>query len=76
MAGWHPLRRREFIRRLRALGFVGPYRGTRHEFLVFGERRQAIPSNTEYSVPQVRLLVRQVELILNRRISAEDWDTL
>jgi hypothetical protein len=76
MAGWHSLKRREFVRRLRALGFAGPYRGTRHEFLVYGQRRQTIPSNAEYSVPQLKMLLRQVETILGRRILPEEWDTL
>lgn len=76
MAGWKPIKRREFVRRLRALGFDGPYRGTRHEFLVFGQHRQTIPSNPEYSVPQLRLLVRQVQAILSRPLTLEDWDRL
>ena len=76
MSGWHPLKRREFIRKLRALGFAGPYRGTRHEFLVLGQHRQTIPSNTEYSVPQLKLLLRQVETILGRKISDGKWNVL
>lgn len=76
MAGWHPLRRREFIRRLRALGFAGPYRGTRHEFLVHGLGRQTIPSNPEYSVHQVKVLVRQVEGFLGRTVTLEEWENL
>jgi hypothetical protein len=76
MAGWHPLKRREFIRKARALGFVGPYRGTRHDFLIIGPHRQTVPSNSDYSVPQLKMLVRQVETILGRKISAEEWDAL
>ena len=76
MAAWHPLKRREFIRRLRALGFAGPYRGARHEFLVLGQRRQTVPSNADYSVPQLKMLLRQVEAILGRKISAEKWAAL
>jgi len=76
MAGWHPIKRRDFIRKLRTLGFSGPFRGTRHEFLVLEQHRQAIPSNSEYSVPQLKMLLRQVEAALGRRISAEDWDAL
>ena len=76
MAGWHPIKRREFIRKLRALGFAGPYRGTRHEFLAFGSCRQTIPSNSEYSVPQLRMLIRQIETIRGQRISAEEWESL
>ena len=76
MAGWRPLKRRDFIRKLRGLGFDGPYSGTRHQFMVFREHRQTIPSNSEYSVPQVRMLVRQVESILERLVPPEEWNSL
>jgi hypothetical protein len=76
MSGWHPLKRREFIRKLRAIGFAGPYCGTRHEFLVVGQHRQTIPSNAEYSVPQLKMLLRQVETILERKISDDEWNAL
>jgi len=76
MAAWRPLKRREFIRKLRALGFDGPYSGTQHQFLILRQHRQTIPTNSEYSVPQVRILLRQVESILGRAISLEEWDSL
>ena len=76
MAGWRPLKRRDFIRKLRALGFDGPYSGTRHQFMVWGQHRQTIPTNSEYSVPQVRMLVRQVESILERLVPPEEWNSL
>jgi hypothetical protein len=61
---------------LRALGFQGPFRGTRHEFLVFGQQRQTIPSNSEYSTPQLKMLLRQAETILGRKIASDQWDNL
>ena len=76
MAGWRPLKRRDFIGKLRALGFDGPYSGTRHQFMVLGRHRQTIPTNSEYSVPQIRMLLRQVESILERPVSLEDWISL
>ena len=76
MAAWRPLKRRDFIRRLRALGFDGPYSGTRHQFMIFGQHRQTIPTNSEYSVPQIRLLLRQVESILARPVSLDEWNLL
>jgi hypothetical protein len=76
MPAWKPIKRREFIRRLRALGFTGPGRGTRHEFLLYGEHRQTIPSNPEYSVPQLRMLLRQVQSIRSRPITLDEWDAL
>jgi len=76
MAGWRPLKRRDFIRKLRALGFDGPYSGTRHQFMVRGQHRQTIPTNSEYSVPQIRMLSRQIESILERPVSLEEWNSL
>lgn len=76
MAAWRPLKRRDFIRKLRAPDFDGPFSGTRHQFLILGQHRQTIPTNSEYSVPQIRLLVRQVESILDRKVSLEEWDSL
>jgi hypothetical protein len=75
MAAWRPLKRRDFIRILRALNFDGLFSGTRHQFMILGQHRQTIPSNSEFSVPQIRMLVRQVESILDRPISLEEWDS-
>ncbi|HEY1662195.1 MAG TPA: type II toxin-antitoxin system HicA family toxin [Verrucomicrobiae bacterium] len=76
MAGWRPLKRRDFIRKLRSLGFAGPFSGTRHQFMIFGQYRQTIPTNSEYSVPQLRMLLHQVESILGRPISPDEWSSL
>jgi hypothetical protein len=74
---WTPRKRREFIRRLRLLGFDELFVGTRHSFMVYRNRRQALPSNPGYSVPQLRTLLRdrEVELLLGRTISAEEWNS-
>jgi hypothetical protein len=76
MAAWRPLKRREFVRKLRALGFDGPLSGTRHQFMVLRQHRQTIPGNSEYSVPQIRMLLQQVESILGRLISLDEWNAL
>lgn len=76
MSRWTPCKRREFIRRFRKIGFEGPFAGTRHQFLVFHTHRLAVPSNEEYSVPQLRMLLREAEVILGRSIPAEDWNAL
>ncbi len=76
MSQWQPCKRRLFIKRLRKLGFEGPYSGTRHQFLLYDKYRLTIPSNTEYSVPQLRMMIRQVESIINRSIEADEWQTL
>ncbi len=76
MSQWRQCKRRDFIRRLKALGFDGPYVGTRHQFMVYKQYRLAIPSNAEYSVPQLRMMLSEVEQITGRRISVEDWERL
>jgi hypothetical protein len=76
MSSWRPCKRQDFIRRLRKLGFIGPYSGTRHEFIVFEKHRLSIPSNAEYSVPQLKMMLNEVELILSRAISLEEWEDL
>ncbi len=76
MSQWRQCKRRVFLRRLRKLGFEGLYSGTRHQFMVYKQHRLAIPSNTEYSVPQLRMMLGEVEQIPERRISAEDWERL
>ena len=76
MSNWRPCKRRDFIRRLRKIGFVGPYSGTRHEFMVFEKNRLSIPSNAEYSVPQLKMMLNEVGLILSRTISLEEWEDL
>jgi hypothetical protein len=73
---WTPCSRREFIRRLRRLGFDGPFSGTRHQFMLYEGRRLAIPSNAEYSVPQLRVMIREVEGILGREITLVEWNRL
>ena len=76
MSRWKPCKRRDFIRRLRSMGFQGPWSGARHQFLVSRGHRMAVPSNEEFSVPQVRMLVGEVEAIIERNISADEWDSL
>jgi len=44
--------------------------------MVLGRHRQTIPTNSEYSVPQIRMLLRQVESILERPVSLEEWISL
>ena len=44
--------------------------------MVYQERRLAIPSNREYSVPQLRMLIREVEAIIDSEIMLDFWNRL
>ena len=73
MSQWTPCKRRDFIRKLRKLGFDGPFSGKRHQFMVYENHRLAIPNVAEYSVPQLRMLLKEVERLLERELSSEKW---
>jgi len=76
MSQWRPCKRNDFVRRLRQLGFVGLYSGARHQFMVYGNHRLTIPSNIEYSVPQLRMMIREIDRILSREILIDEWESL
>jgi len=73
---WTPCKRRDFVSRLRRLGFDGPFSGTRHQFMLHEGHRLTIPSVDEYSVPQLRVLMRELGAILAREIGADEWNAL
>ncbi len=73
---WKPCKRNDFIKKLRALGFEGAYSGAKHQFMIFGQNRLTIPSNSEYSVPQLRMMLREAEEIIERKVSVEEWNNL
>ena len=76
MSRWTPCRRRDFILRLRQLGFDGPYSGTRHQFMVYKKHRLTILTNKEYSLAQLRMMIRELEEIIGRKITVEEWNSL
>ncbi|OLE97426.1 MAG: hypothetical protein AUG75_08490 [Cyanobacteria bacterium 13_1_20CM_4_61_6] len=61
---------------MQRLGFTGLYSGTKHQFMVHGQHRLTIPSNKEYSVPQLRMMLHEVEEIIERQITIDEWDKL
>ena len=71
-----PCKRRDFIKRLKKFGFEGPYSGTRHQFMIYKNHRLAIPSNNEYSIPQLKMMLNEIENIIKRKIDIDDWNNL
>ena len=76
MSRWKPCKRRIFIRKLRGLGFDGPFSGTKHQFMILSNHRLAIPSNEDYSISQVRFMLKEVESIFDKKVPLEKWDSL
>ena len=58
MSRLNPCKRKDFIKKLRKLGFEQPRSGTRHQFMIYQQYRLTIPSNSEYSVPQLKMWSR------------------
>jgi len=70
----NPCKRRYFIKKLRKLGFEQPRSGTRHQFMIYQQYRLTIPSNSEYSVPQLKMMIKEVENIMSREITIDEWN--
>ena len=61
--------RRELLRRLKQLGFEGPYTGGRHEFMVRGATRLVVPNPHRQEI-SVDLLVR---ILRQAGVTREEW---
>jgi hypothetical protein len=44
--------------------------------MTYGAHRLAIPSNAEYSTPQLRMMIAEVEGIIGRPLTAWEWNSL
>jgi hypothetical protein len=44
--------------------------------MVLSQKRLAIPSNTEYSVPQLRMMIREAEALMGREVTSDEWNNL
>lgn len=64
-----PVSRTELVCRLHALGFDGPYSGTRHQFMIRGTVRLALPNPHRGDIG-VALLAR---ILREAEISQAEW---
>jgi predicted RNA binding protein YcfA (HicA-like mRNA interferase family) len=76
MAKWMPCKRRDFIKKIRKLGFEAPEPGGRHFYMRYGTYTLTLPSNKEYSIPQITMLLNEIERGINKRISLQQWQNL
>ena len=44
--------------------------------MIYEQLRLSIPSNTEYSIPQLRMMIKEIESIVGRSITAEEWNDI
>ena len=76
MGKWKPCKRREFIKKLKKFDFGPPEPGGRHFYMRHGTYTLTLPSNKEYSVPQIKMLLNEIEHGINRKISLKEWENL
>ena len=76
MAKWMPCKRRDFIKKLRKLGFEPLEPGGRHHYMRYGAYTLTLPSNKEYSIPQIKMLLNEIEGGIRKKISLQQWDDL
>ena len=76
MVKWKPCTRKEFIRKLKKFGFASPESGGRHFYMRYNTYTLTIPSNKEYSMPQVKMLLNEIGHEIGRKITLEEWDSL
>jgi len=63
--------RRELIRKFRALGYIGPFSGGKHQFMVKGRQKIRIPNphkRGEIGVGLLKKILRQAN------IKNEEWE--
>jgi hypothetical protein len=44
--------------------------------MIYQQCRLTVPSNSEYSVPQLKMMIREVEGIIFRQIDVDEWNQL
>ena len=76
MTKWSPCKRKDFIKKLKKLGFDSPEAGGRHFYMRYGTYTLTLPSNKEYSVPQIKMLLNEIESGADKKISIDEWNNL
>jgi predicted RNA binding protein YcfA (HicA-like mRNA interferase family) len=59
----NPLSRKELIDKLRILGFEGPFRATRHQYMIKGKHKIFIPNphgGKDIGIPLLNKIIRQL----------------
>ena len=72
MPSFGPIKRLDLIRRLRQLGFTGPFVGGKHQFMLRGDRSLTLPNPHQSDLGR-ELLAR---ILRQAGVSREDWERL
>jgi predicted RNA binding protein YcfA (HicA-like mRNA interferase family) len=72
MPAFGPIKRKDLIDYLKQSGFAGPYSGGKHQYMVKGQLRLAIPNPHQAEIGR-ELLAR---ILRQAGIEREDWEQL
>lgn len=72
MPAFGPVKRTDFIRYLKELGFSGPYPGGKHEYMVRDGQRLTIPNPHKGDISKALL----AELLKQANINRKEWEEL
>ncbi len=67
-----PVKRRNLIRYLKELGFEGPYVGGKHQYMVRGEIKLAIPNPHQGDISEDFL----IRILRQAGVSRDEWERL
>lgn len=68
-----PVRRRELLRRLRALGFEGPHPGGKHQYMVRDSAKVRVPNPHGSKDVSVHI---QHQILSQLQLSVAEWEEL
>ncbi len=59
-----PLKRRILIKKLKKLGFTGPFVATKHEYMIKGKQKIFIPNphGKDIGLPLVKRIIEQISI--------------
>ena len=72
MPRFGPVKRQDLIRYLRELGFEGPYVGGRHQYMVKGTLKLAVPNPHEGEISKEFL----ARILRQAGIERDEWESL
>jgi predicted RNA binding protein YcfA (HicA-like mRNA interferase family) len=72
MPGFGPIKRKDLIRCLKALGFEGPYSGGKHQYMLKDELRLTIPNPHKSDISKALL----AKILEQGDIDLRDWEQL
>ena len=59
----NPISRKELISKLKALGFEGPFRATKHQYMIKGKHKIFIPNphgGKDIGIPLLKKIIKQI----------------